>query len=80
FVSFAIDIVKPREYLKKVVTDCNQSLADGIFVVIFPEGTSVSVGEYPEFQRSAMKLAPDANVYLIPVAHNFGRFFPRKWG
>ncbi|AEE88170.1 HdtS protein [Francisella cf. novicida Fx1] len=78
--SIAIDRDKPRESLKKVVTDGKQSLADGINVVIFPEGTRVSVGEYPEFQRSAMKLAADANVYIIPVAHNFGRFFPRKWG
>ncbi|MED7820020.1 MULTISPECIES: lysophospholipid acyltransferase family protein [unclassified Francisella] len=78
--SIAIDREKPRESLKKVVTDGKQSLADGVNVVIFPEGTRVEVGEYPEFQRSAMKLASDANVFIIPVAHNFGRFFPKKWG
>ncbi len=78
--SIAIDRAKPRESLKKVVKDGKESLAEGINVVIFPEGTRVNVGEYPEFQRSAMKLATDANVPIIPVSHNFGRFFPSKWG
>ncbi|GAB4224035.1 MAG: lysophospholipid acyltransferase family protein [Francisella sp.] len=76
--SIAIDREKPRESLKKVVTEGKQSLENGINVVIFPEGTRVKVGEYPEFQRSAMKLASDANAFIISVAHNFGRFFPRK--
>ncbi|MDE5033826.1 1-acyl-sn-glycerol-3-phosphate acyltransferase, partial [Francisella tularensis subsp. holarctica] len=71
---------KPRESLKKVVTDVKQSLADGINGVIFTEGTRVSDGEYPEFQRSAMKLAADPNVYIIPGAHNIARFIPRKSG
>ncbi|MDE4955552.1 lysophospholipid acyltransferase family protein, partial [Francisella tularensis] len=42
--SIAIDREKPRESLNKVVTDGKQSLADGLNVVIFPEGTRVSVG------------------------------------
>ncbi|MFC4892294.1 lysophospholipid acyltransferase family protein [Pseudofrancisella aestuarii] len=75
--SIAIDREKPRESLKKVVTDGKESIKNGINVVIFPEGTRVAIGEYPEFQRSAMKLATDANVPIIPVAHNFGRFFPK---
>ena len=77
--SIAIDRDKPRESLKTVVTDGKKSLADGINVVIFPEGTRVAVGDYPDFQRSAMKLASDADAFIIPVAHNFGRFFPTKW-
>lgn len=77
--SIAIDRDKPRESLKKVVTDGKKSLAEGVNVVIFPEGTRVEVGQYPDFQRSAMKLAADADTFIILVAHNFGRFFPKSW-
>jgi len=73
-----IDRSKPRESLKKVVEKGRKSLSNGINVVIFPEGTRVAVGEYPDFQRSAMRLAIDTNVPIIPVAHNFGKYFPNK--
>ena len=77
--SIAIDRNKPRESLKKVVLSGKESLCKGINVVIFPEGTRVNVGEYPDFQRSAMKLASDADVFIIPVAHNLGKFFPKSF-
>ncbi len=77
--SIGIDREKPRESLKKVVVDGKKSLAAGINVIIFPEGTRVKVGEYPDFQRSAMKLATEAGAFIIPVSHNFGSYFPRKW-
>lgn len=77
--SIAIDRAKSRESLKKVVVEGKDKLEKGINVVIFPEGTRVKVGEYPEFQRSAMKLAADADTFIIPVSHNFGRFFPRNF-
>jgi 1-acyl-sn-glycerol-3-phosphate acyltransferase len=77
--NIAIARDKPLESLKKVVKDGKQSLANDVNVVIFPEGTRVEVGEYPEFQRSAMKLATDADAFIIPVAHNFGKFFPKSW-
>ena len=76
--SIGIDRSKPRESLKKVVIEGKKSLDNDINVVIFPEGTRVAVGEYPDFQRSAMKLASDANVNIIPVSHNFGKFYPRS--
>lgn len=76
--SIAIDRDKPRESLKKVVEDGKKSLSNNVNIVIFPEGTRVDVGTYPDFQRSAMKLAVEANVNIIPVAHNFGRYFPKK--
>jgi 1-acyl-sn-glycerol-3-phosphate acyltransferase len=77
--NIAIARDKPIESLKKVVADGKQSLADGVNVIIFPEGTRVEIGQYPEFHRSAMKLATDSDAFIIPVAHNFGRFFPKSW-
>ena len=74
-----IDRDRPIESLKKVVKDGKQGLADNVNIIIFPEGTRVEVGEYPKFQRSAMKLATDSDAFIIPVAHNFGRFFPKSW-
>ena len=77
--SIAIDRTKPRESLKKVVVEGRKYLDEGTNIIIFPEGTRVKVGEYPDFQRSAMKLATDATAFIIPVSHNFGEHFPRRW-
>jgi 1-acyl-sn-glycerol-3-phosphate acyltransferase len=77
--SIGIDRDKPRASLKAVVTEGEKYLSEGANIIIFPEGTRVNVGEYPEFQRSAMKLATDAGAFIIPVSHNFGSYFPRKW-
>lgn len=77
--SIAIDRTKPRESLKKVVVEGRKYLNEGTNIIIFPEGTRVNVGEYPDFQRSAMKLATDATAFIIPVSHNFGSHFPKKW-
>jgi len=75
----SIDRNQGIKSLKKVIKDGKQSLENGNNVIVFPEGTRVPVGEYPPFHRSAMKLASEANVKIVPVAHNFGRFFPKKW-
>ena len=77
--SIGIDRDKPRASLKAVVTEGEKYLSEGANIIIFPEGTRVNVGEYPEFQRSAMKLATDSGSFIIPVSHNFGAYFPRKW-
>ncbi len=62
----------------KLIADGIKKIADGIWVVIFPEGTRVKVGATGRFTRSGSELAIAANAWVVPVAHNAGIFWPRN--
>ena len=78
--AIAIDRNNGLESMKKVLKEGKDRVEKSLSIVIFPEGTRVNVGEYPKFHRSAMKLASVVDVPIIPVAHNFGRYFGRVKG
>jgi type I restriction enzyme R subunit len=52
--------------------------AEGICVLVFPEGTRTAVGKVGRYARSGADLALKANVPLLPVAHNAGECWPSK--
>ncbi len=64
-----IDRSNARGSLKRIEKLGLKRLQKGINVLIFPEGTRVAEGEYRRFTRTGAKLAIDANVQLVPVAH-----------
>ena len=53
-------------------------LAEGRYVVIFPEGTRMAPGEPGVYFPGGAMLAVKAGVPVIPVAHNAGLFWPRR--
>ena len=55
-----------------------QRLAEGLWVVIFPEGTRVPAGQSRRYGMSGALLAAAAGVPIVPVAHNSGEFWPRR--
>jgi 1-acyl-sn-glycerol-3-phosphate acyltransferase len=55
-----------------------ERLAEGLWVVIFPEGTRVPAGETRRYGMSGALLAVAAGVPIVPVAHNAGEFWPRR--
>lgn len=71
----AIDRGKSRDALREVVRSGTERLADGLAVVIFPEGTRVSPGASIPYRKSGAELARRADVPLVPVAHNAGSFW-----
>lgn len=74
----AIDRSARRESLKKIVDEGCSRLAEGISVLIFPEGTRTDVGKVGRYARGGADLAHRANVPLLPVAHNAGECWPGK--
>ncbi|QIV96774.1 1-acyl-sn-glycerol-3-phosphate acyltransferase [Allofrancisella inopinata] len=79
--AIGIDRDKGISSMKKVIEEGKDRIKNkGLSIIIFPEGTRVPVGEYPKFQRSAIKLATVTKTPIIPVAHNFGIYFGRKKG
>ncbi len=53
-------------------------LKDGIFVLIFPEGTRAEPHKLRRFQRGGALLAKEADMPLIPVSHNSGDYWLNK--
>ncbi len=68
----------PRQAIKQVITDGSRKLAEGMWVVIFPEGTRSSVGQTGEYQPGGVILAQKAGVGILPMAHNAGALWPKR--
>lgn len=66
-----------RSAVKQVIAQGKERLASGIWVTIFPEGTRVPPGETRKYGVSGAALAKEANVSIVPVAHNAGDFWRR---
>lgn len=85
-VGWAVKCLKPIAINRKagatavtqVVEQGKQRLEQGLWVLIFPEGTRVAVGETRKYGVSGSLLASKAGCKIIPVAHNAGYFWPRR--
>jgi 1-acyl-sn-glycerol-3-phosphate acyltransferase len=62
----------------QVVEQGKQRLADGLWVVIFPEGTRVIAGERRKYGVSGALLATESGKLIVPLAHNAGDFWVRR--
>lgn len=71
-----IDRSRPANALKKVLHQGKHRLAQGMVVVLFPEGTRTKPGELGDFHRSGAALAASADVPVVPVFHNTGTCWP----
>jgi 1-acyl-sn-glycerol-3-phosphate acyltransferase len=67
-----------RAAVQQVLQQGQARLAEGLWVVIFPEGTRVPAGESRRYGMSGALLAASAEVPVVPVAHDAGYFWPRR--
>lgn len=74
----AIDRSAGREALKKLVSKGQHRLKQGLWVVIFPEGTRMAPGEKGKYQIGGAWLATHTQTQVVPVAHNAGRCWPKN--
>ncbi len=74
----AIDRSAGREALKKLVSKGHHRLQQGLWVVIFPEGTRKAPGERGKYQIGGAWLATHTKTAVIPVAHNAGHCWPKN--
>jgi len=64
--------------LRQVIAQGKERIASGCWVVIFPEGTRMKVGETRRYGLSGAVLASEASLKIIPIAHTAGYFWPRR--
>lgn len=74
----AIDRQDQMNALDQVVTQGKDRLIKGRHVLIFPEGTRMPYKKPGKYKRGVVKLARAANVQIVPIAHNAGKFWPRN--
>ncbi|SDT13036.1 1-acyl-sn-glycerol-3-phosphate acyltransferase [Halopseudomonas xinjiangensis] len=77
----AIDRSNARDSLKQLSKAGGERLAEGIWILVFPEGTRVLPGQPAKFSRGGAALACANMAPVVPVAHNAGEFWPKAgWG
>lgn len=64
--------------VQQVLAQGRARLDEGLWVMIFPEGTRMPVGETRRYGLSGALLAAETGRPVIPVAHNAGEFWPRR--
>jgi 1-acyl-sn-glycerol-3-phosphate acyltransferase len=74
----AIDRKAGREALKQIVSQGKAKLAQGFWVLVFPEGTRVAPGEKGKYGIGGGWLAAETGAPIVPVAHNAGEVWPKN--
>lgn len=85
-LGWAIACMKPiainrkggRAAVERILTLGRQRLDEGLWIAIFPEGTRVREGESRRYGLSGALLAQAAGRPIVPVAHDAGRYWPRR--
>ncbi|MDD5410863.1 MAG: lysophospholipid acyltransferase family protein [Methylobacter sp.] len=81
--SIAIDRENQRAALRILLEKGTPYLNQGLWVIIFPEGTRTAPGKVKKFSAGGAMLAQKSGYPVIPIAHNAGDFWPRysflKW-
>jgi 1-acyl-sn-glycerol-3-phosphate acyltransferase len=64
--------------VKSVLEQGRQRLAEGLWIVIFPEGTRMPPGQTRKYGISGALLAVENDRMIVPVAHDAGYYWPRR--
>ena len=86
FLGWALSVFKPiainrqdgKNAVEQVIEQGCARLKEGLWVVVFPEGTRVPLGVTKRYGLGGALLAKSAEKPVIPVAHNAGNFWPRR--
>lgn len=76
--AIAIDRKLGISAVHQVVAQGKQRIAEGNWVVIFPEGTRMAAGQTRRYGASGALLAKETGKLIVPVAHDAGRYWPRR--
>lgn len=69
---------KGRQAVEQILEQGEQRLAQGRWIILFPEGTRVAPGIRKRYRMGGALLAEKTRVPVLPIAHNAGEFWPRN--
>lgn len=64
--------------MQQVIEKGRKCLQEGRWILIFPEGTRIPLGQVGRYQLGGARLAAETGYPIIPVAHNAGRFWAKR--
>jgi 1-acyl-sn-glycerol-3-phosphate acyltransferase len=73
-----IDRKQGKDAFASVLRQGRERLADGSWIVMFPEGTRTPVGRSGKYKSGGARFAIGVNAPVVPIAHNAGRVWPRN--
>jgi 1-acyl-sn-glycerol-3-phosphate acyltransferase len=85
FFGWGLALMKPiaikrgtgRSAVIQLIRQGKERLKEGLWIIIFPEGTRVPPGQKGRYRIGGAVLAEQSGYPIIPVAHNAGEFWPR---
>jgi len=78
FEPIAINRKGGRTAVEQIIREGQDRLERGYWVMIFPEGTRVPIGQKRRYGISGTLLAAAAGRPILPVAHDAGVYWPRR--
>jgi 1-acyl-sn-glycerol-3-phosphate acyltransferase len=76
--AIAINRKGGKSAVTQVVEQGKTRIAEGSWVMVYPEGTRMPAGQTRRYGVSGVLLASGTGRMLVPVAHNSGFFWPRR--
>lgn len=67
-----------KSSMQQIIEKGRKCLEAGRWIMVFPEGTRVPSGVVGHYKLGGARLAAETGYPVIPVAHNAGRFWPRR--
>ncbi len=67
-----------KQSIKHLIKEGKKRLEQGLWIVIFPEGTRLKPGQTKKFSRSGEALSQAANYPVIAIAHDAGLYWPKN--
>ncbi len=73
-----IDRKEGKNAFVSVTRQGKHRMAEGAWVIMFPEGTRTPTGKQGKYKTGGARFAIAAGAPVVPIAHNAGRVWPRN--
>lgn len=73
-----IDRSSGKNAFRQIVTQGKKRLADGQWIIMFPEGTRIPVGQKGQYKSGGTRLAIQTKALVVPIALNSGECWPKN--
>jgi 1-acyl-sn-glycerol-3-phosphate acyltransferase len=72
-----IDRKAGKDAMQQIAEQGRERLAQGFWIVVYPEGTRIRAGTRAHYKTGGTRLALALGIPVVPVAHNAGYLWPK---
>jgi 1-acyl-sn-glycerol-3-phosphate acyltransferase len=72
-----IDRKAGKDAMAQIAEQGHERLAQGFWIVVYPEGTRIRAGTRAHYKTGGARLAIALDIPVLPVAHNAGYLWPK---